>query len=132
GDASISSVEKNDDVAKITESLMAWLAEWDSADLLNRMERTPDDQMNTLIWSEAARLRKTFGVVAEEIRNFIGGNSYVETVLGRISDVFHDSEDEYDRSLKAMADLTCFLTAVRLRIEITSYVAACEPTGDAK
>lgn len=132
GDASISSVEKNDDVAKITESLMAWLAEWDSADLLNRMERTPDDQMNTLIWSEAARLRKTFGVVAEEIRNFIGGNSYVETVLGRISDVFHDSEDEYDRALKAMADLTCFLTAVRLRIEIASYVAACEPTGDAK
>ncbi|MBX3243681.1 MAG: hypothetical protein KF685_04325 [Acidobacteria bacterium] len=132
GDQAISSVEKNEDVAKITESLLTWLSEWDNSGLLNRMERTPDDQMNTLIWTEAARLRKTFGIVADEIRNFINGNSYVETVLSRISDVFHDSEDEYDRSLNAMADLTCFLAAVKLRIEIVSYVAACEPTGDSK
>ena len=132
GDQAISSVEKNEDVAKITESLLTWLSEWDNSGLLNRMERTPDDQMNTLIWTEAARLRKTFGIVADEIRNFINGNSYVENVLGRISDVFHDSEDEYDRSSKAMADITCFLAAVKLRIEIVSYVAACEPTGDSK
>lgn len=132
GDATLKSLDGAESRAKIGKSLAEWLEEWESDDVLGRFEHQSDSLLNTAVWSQAAKLRKTHGAAASEIRSLQGGTATLEDVLSRIADIYVDKEEEFASAMEVRAIVGNHLSAISGRERIMGYLAACEPTGDAK
>lgn len=109
-----------------------WLADWNESQILERFNRLPDDILNTKIWRLAVHAEKTFGAVADTIKNVIADKISLEDGLHRIADAFSDSEKEFFARTKELVVLEDFMGGAAMREKVWAYLAVCETTRDEK
>ncbi len=128
----IRSIEDQADRAVAVDALKVWLADWQSARLLDRFEELPDEILNTRIWRLSVLAEKSFGSVARSVTAVIEGSITLDDGLQRTADAFTDSEEEFFARTQDLVVLEDFISGTKRREEIWSYVAVCETTEDEK
>lgn len=114
----------------VRQALSAWIGDWNSRKLLEKLDLIPDDTMTTEIWHLGARLRKSFGTAADAISAFIAGTNDLETALRRCQESFSSSEDEF-AARKVDADaLETLVNAIPFKREMNLAFAFIEPTEE--
>ena len=67
GNEKLKSISSEASRKAVTESLAEWITQWRNRNLLERFELIPDDMVTTELWHLGARVRKSFGSVAEAL-----------------------------------------------------------------
>jgi hypothetical protein len=132
GDRSLRSLRISDAQLRVIEVLGQWLVEWQKNSVVERFDALPDENLNSRIWRIAANVKKTFGVVAESIDGLLQDKVEVDNCLQTIADAFADSEDEFESKKRDLDSLRQCVDRLTERNSINSYLALCEPTGDAE
>jgi hypothetical protein len=114
----------------VRQSLLSWLDEWNSRQLLERLDLIPDDTMSTEIWHLGARIRKSFGSVADAVSAYVTGNNDLENALRRCEDSFSASETEFATRKLDIEALESLLHAIPFRNQVRSGLAFFETTGE--
>jgi hypothetical protein len=114
----------------VQQSLLAWLDEWNSRRLFEKLDGISDDTMTTEIWHIGARLRKSFGAAADAVSGFVTGYSDLENALRRCQDSFSSSEDEFSARALDVDALESLLQAIPFRNELMPGLSLVETTDD--
>ncbi|HEX9961966.1 MAG TPA: DUF6079 family protein [Pyrinomonadaceae bacterium] len=123
-------IDDPEDREKVRKALENWLFDWESASVLERFEQMPEEILNTKIWRLAMRAQKTFGAVAETVREVLQETVSLEDCLQRIADAFSDSEKEFLECTKDLMQLEDFINGAGKREAVWHYLAVCETTQD--
>jgi hypothetical protein len=123
-------IDDPEDREKARKALENWLFDWNSASVLERFEQMPEEILNTKIWRLATRAQKTFGAVAETVREVLQETVSLEDCLQRIADAFADSEKEFLECTKDLMQLEDFINGSGKREAVWHYLAVCETTQD--
>jgi hypothetical protein len=118
------------DREKVRRALENWLLDWQSAAVLERFEQLPEEILNTKIWRLATRAQKTFGAVAETVREVLQETVSLEDCLQRVADAFSDSEKEFFECTRDLMQLEDFINGAGRRETVWKYLAVCETTQD--
>ncbi len=133
GYSSIKDLDGSENRKNVMEAIRAWLLEWDNADVLTKFDELPDALISTGYWTNAAKVRKTSGVVAESFRTLVSAGdskTNLEEALARLADIYLDNGDEFKRSSAASDAVADQFGSIKMQQEILSYLAATEPTDD--
>ena len=114
----------------VKQALSAWLGEWNSRKLLEKLDAISDDVMTTEIWHLGARLRKSFGAAADAVSAFISGSVDLESALRRCQEAFSSSDTEFAARKLDIEALESLLQAIPFKSEVRSRLAYFEPTGE--
>ncbi|HLM01777.1 MAG TPA: DUF6079 family protein, partial [Pyrinomonadaceae bacterium] len=123
-------IDDPEDRAKVVRALQNWLLDWESADVPGRFEQMPEEILNTKIWRLATRAQKTFGAVAETVKEALQETVSLEDCLQRVADAFSDSEKEFFECTRDLMQLEDFINGAGRREEVWKYLAVCETTQD--
>lgn len=123
-------IDDPEDREKISKALENWLLDWESASVLERFEQMPEEILNTKIWRLATRAQKTFGAVAETVKEVLQETVSLEDCLQRIADAFSDSEKEFLECTRDLMQLEDFINGAGKREAVWHYLAVCETTQD--
>ena len=126
------SINSAEDAAVIKDALKTWLSDWQKDRILERFNELPDETLNTRIWRLFVRTEKSFGAVAGILKAVNENVIQLEEGLQRVADTFSDREEEFITRTDEAAMLRVFLDGAARREQIYSYLAVCEPTGDAQ
>ncbi len=132
GNENLHTLETPADRETVRQSLKHWLTDWESAHLLERFNELGDEILNTKIWRLAVHAEKTFGSVAETVRNLATDAISVDESLHRVADAFSNSDEHFFNCTGDLVVIEDFISGAAKRQEITSYLAICEPTGEQK
>ncbi len=132
GSDSPKAFETPDERKTVKSVLENWLSDWNESQILERFNRLPDEILNTKIWRLAVHAEKTFGAVAETIKNISDDSLSLEDGLHRVADAFSDSEREFFARTKDLVVLEDFMGGAAMREKIWTYLAVCETTHDEK
>lgn len=130
GNSGLRSVDRSEDRLLIIDSLSGWLLGWNQHDLIAAFDSLPDEYLNSAIWKTAASLRKSFGTMAERIEALIGDEITLDECLHSIAAVFADSHEDFEKKKGELRILRSSIDRIKEVIEITAYLALCEPTDD--
>ncbi|MBK7393510.1 MAG: hypothetical protein IPI64_09470 [Chloracidobacterium sp.] len=130
GNHQIKSLDKSEDRLMVIDTLTGWLANWREARFLEEFEALPDESLNSSIWRTAANLKKTFGALADNIDALVQNNIQLDQCLHNITDLFSDSDAEFDKKKNDLIVLRYFTQGAALRDEVLKYLALCETTAD--
>lgn len=123
-------IDDPEDREKVRRALENWLADWHGANVLERFEEMPEEILNTKIWRLATTAQKTFGAVAETVKEVLGETVSLEDGLQRIAEAFSDSEKEFLDSTRDLMQLEDFINGADRREAVWHYLAVCEMTQD--
>jgi hypothetical protein len=123
-------IDDPNDREKVRGALANWLNDWQTAQVLARFEKLPEDTLNTKIWRLAASARKTFGSVAATVEEVLSDGITLEEGLQRVADAFSNSEKEFLDRTKDLMRLEDFINGADLRETVYEYLAVCEITQD--
>ncbi|HEY0050008.1 MAG TPA: DUF6079 family protein, partial [Pyrinomonadaceae bacterium] len=123
-------IDDPEDREKISKALENWLLDWESVSVLERFEQMPEEILNTKIWRLATRAQKTFGAVAETVKEVLQETVSLEDCLQRIADAFSDSEKEFLECTRDLMQLEDFINGAGKREAVWHYLAVCETTQD--
>jgi hypothetical protein len=129
GNPALRSVERSEDRPLIVVALADWLAGWTGSRVLADFDALPDELLSAGIWRTASNLRKSFGAMAEIIESVTKDDISLDVCLQSIADLFCDSEQEYESKKLDLRTLKLFISGIRRRTEIISYLSLCERTG---
>jgi hypothetical protein len=114
---------------EITVALSEWLATWNNRNLLANLENIPDDMVTTRLWHLGARVKKSFGIVAEAIALVVAGSCDLESGLQRVEEAFSGSEVEFLARSADVEALESVLRVVPVREEIKTHIGFFETTN---
>ncbi|HYP51578.1 MAG TPA: hypothetical protein VEQ34_11610, partial [Pyrinomonadaceae bacterium] len=123
-------IDDPEDREKVRKALENWLSDWEAASVLERFEQMPEEILNTKIWRLASHAQKTFGAVAETVKEVLAETVSLDDGLQRIADAFSDSEKEFLECTKDLMQLEDFINGAAKRDEVWKYLAVCETTQD--
>jgi len=123
-------IDDPEDRDKVRRALENWLLDWQSANVLERFDRMPEEILSTKIWRLATRAEKTLGAVAETVKEVLSDTVSLEDCLQRIADAFSDSEKEFLECTKDLMRLEDFINGAGNREMVWHYLAVCETTQD--
>jgi Family of unknown function (DUF6079) len=123
-------IDDPEDREKVRKALENWLLDWQSANVLERFEQMPEEILNTKIWRLAMHAQKTFGAVAETVKEVLQETVSLEDCLQRIADAFSDSEKEFLECTRDLMQLEDFINGAGNRETVWKYLAVCEMTQD--
>lgn len=132
GADNLKSIDTPETSAEILKALQIWLADWESARILERFNELPDEILNTKIWRLSTHAGKTFGVVAATVGAILEEAVSLDEGLHRIADAFTDSEKEFFARTKDLVVLEDFINGIGKREKFLAYLAVCETTEDEK
>jgi hypothetical protein len=132
GADNLNSIETPEDCAEVLQAMRVWLADWESARILERFSELPDEILNTKIWRISTHAGKTFGVVAATVGAILEESVSLDEGLHRIADAFSDSEREFFARTKDLVVLEDFINGIGKREQFLAYLAVCETTEDEK
>ncbi len=132
GNENLQTLETSADREAVRQSLKRWLEDWETARLLERFNELGDEILNTKIWRLTVHAEKTFGSVAETVRNLLTDAISVDESLHRVADAFSNSDEQFFNCTGDLVIIEDFIGGAAKRQEITSYLAVCEPTADEK
>lgn len=132
GNKELSSLTKDEDRQQIIDVLKNWHNDWKSNGALTKFDSLPDEFLNTTIWRVAMGLKRSFGAAASIIESQVTAKISLEDCLRNVADLFNDSEDEYDREAKELAELARYITLSERGQAAFYYVSSSEWTGVAE
>jgi Family of unknown function (DUF6079) len=115
---------------QVRAALSAWLEEWRARKLLERFDALPDEGLTTSAWGLAVTVRKSFEAAAESIAALLTDNITLEEGLQRVADAFGDSEEDFIRRQRQLAQLTSYTEGLAEREQARSYLSTAEPTTE--
>jgi hypothetical protein len=118
------------DERTLVEAMGEWLEAWDKSRLMQRFEDIPSEYLSLNVWFSAERLARTYSLVAEAIRECMGGAVDERTVLARIAGVFNDSTTGFESAREDQERLTEFLDGFEIRQKIKTYLSLSEASDD--
>lgn len=129
GDRSIVSIEGEENQEAAIKAVGIWLADWNSARLLERYGELPDDILNDRTWRLFSTLERTFGSIAKTAEMVAERSMPLGDALNRVADAFADDEQGIEDRRREMSDLEEFILGASLREKIWKYLAISEPTS---
>lgn len=130
GDKSLSSLPSSDIEIKVPEALERWLKAWNEHAILSQFDLLSDERLNARIWRVYASVNKTFGAVADAIKDLLNVDQTLEQCLQNIADAFCDSEAEFDYKQKGLAILREAVESAPNRDDVYRYLLDCDAVGD--
>jgi hypothetical protein len=115
---------------QVRAALSVWLEEWRGRRLLERFDALPDEGLTTSAWGLAVAVRKSYEAAAESIAALLKDNITLEEGLQRVADAFGDSEEDFARCQKQLAQLTSYTEGLAERQQAHTYLAMAEPTTE--
>ncbi len=128
--ADIADIGTESDLTKFREGAQNWLAEWDSSKVLGHFNEVPEESLNTVIWKSVTRASRTLGASTSLLRKYLDGQSSVEECLGRISEIFQDEPERFERAIADLETVKIFLDGLPERTRIQKYVLTAAITDD--
>ena len=130
GDKSLTTLSASDVDVKVPEALERWLKAWNEKGILSQFDQLADERLNARIWRVYASVNKTFGAVADAIRDLLNVDQTLDQCLQNIADAFCDSEAEFDYKQKGLAILRDTVESAPNRDHAYRYLVACDVVGD--
>lgn len=129
GNSELGSLDNEENRQQIIDALRSWHNKWKSNGALTKFDSLPDEFLNTTIWRVAMGLKRSFGAAASIIESQVASKISLEDCLRNVADLFNDSEDEYDRETKELAELERYITQSERGQAAFYYVSSSEWTG---
>jgi len=129
-DKSLTTLSAADVSIKVPEALERWLKAWNEKAILSQFDLLADERLNARIWRVYASVNKTFGAVADAIKDLLNVDQSLDQCLQNIADAFCDSEAEFDYKQKGLAILRETVESAPNRDDAYRYLLGCDIIGD--
>jgi len=106
------------------------LKAWNDKAILSQFDMLADERLNARIWRVYASVNKTFGAVADAIKDLLNVDQSLDQCLQNIADAFCDSEAEFDYKQKGLAILRETVESAPDRDDAYRYLLGCDIVGD--
>lgn len=130
GRSDIGDISIDTEAAKFREGAEAWLSEWDMARVLGRFNDVPEEMLNTLIWKAVTRASRTVGATSSLIRKYLEGQSTAEECLGRVSELFQDEPERFQKANSDLETVRLYLDGFSERESAMKYLAVAGHSFD--
>lgn len=112
------------------EALSQWLASWQTAAMLERFDKLPDEKINTAVWRVVTSVKRSFGAAAEAVDALLNETGSLEACLQAVADAFIDSDEEFNARQRDLALVRDLVLDASEHARTKEYLLFCEPTGD--